>query len=116
MPMKTKLFPAVIFILAQFVPCGAHASGLVAPWGNQNNIQFDQWKTTVLPEGVVNIKAGAAGFEHAVALIADGTVVAWGNKNEGQIDIPVGFSGVRPTVIRVCEESCYETFIQNPVH
>jgi alpha-tubulin suppressor-like RCC1 family protein len=75
-----------------YFPVQSYAGGLVAAWGDQNNIQFDQWKTTQLPEGLANIKAVAAAPEHALALRSDGTVVSWGN---GQTNVPPGLSGVK---------------------
>jgi hypothetical protein len=38
--------------------------------------------------------AVAAGWEHSLALKADGTVVAWGRNNFGQTDVPAGLTGV----------------------
>jgi len=39
--MKTKLPSALIFVLAQFVHSGVHASGLVTAWCGKINWQKD---------------------------------------------------------------------------
>ena len=36
----------------------------------------------------------AAGDEHFLALMPDGTVVAWGDNSYGQCDVPAGLTGV----------------------
>ncbi|HEY6873260.1 MAG TPA: MBG domain-containing protein [Geobacteraceae bacterium] len=42
----------------------------------------------------VGLKAVAGGYYHTVALKNDGTVVAWGDNEYGQCNVPAGLSGV----------------------
>lgn len=45
--------------------------------------------------GEINISTLRAGSRHTVALKEDGTVVAWGTNEFGQIDVPPHLSGVK---------------------
>ena len=47
------------------------------------------------PAGLTNVVDVAAGYEHSVALKSDGTVVAWGNNDRGQLNIPAGLNSVK---------------------
>ena len=49
---------------------------------------------TNLPSALSNAVAIAAGYQHAVALRADGTVAAWGSNTYGQASVPLGLSNV----------------------
>jgi len=49
---------------------------------------------TNVPMGLTRVQAIAAGDQHAIALKADGTVVAWGDHITGQIDVPAGLTDV----------------------
>lgn len=49
---------------------------------------------TNVPMDLVGVKAIAAGDQHAIALKADGTVVAWGDHVAGQIAVPAGLGTV----------------------
>ncbi len=49
---------------------------------------------TNVPMDLVGVKAIAGGDQHALALKADGTVVAWGDHVAGQIAVPSGLSNV----------------------
>lgn len=69
------------------VPAAGHA-GLVAAWGANEAGQIH------LPNGVTNIRAIAAGFDHSVGLRSDGTLVAWGLSNFGSVNIPPGLSNI----------------------
>jgi hypothetical protein len=44
--------------------------------------------------GLRDVVAIAAGSEHSLALRADGTVVAWGNSNDGRIALPAGLANI----------------------
>ena len=49
---------------------------------------------TIVPAGLSNSVAIAAGAEHNVALNADGTLVVWGANTNGQTNVPSGLSNV----------------------
>ncbi len=46
------------------------------------------------PAGLNNVVAIAAGRYGSLALKSDGTLVAWGSANFGQLDVPAGLRGV----------------------
>lgn len=71
-----------LLVSAQAVEAGG---GQVVGWGSGYPI-------TNMPGDLTNVIAIAAGYEHAVALREDGTVVAWGY-GSGK-DVPVGLSNV----------------------
>jgi hypothetical protein len=57
---------------------------------------IDQRPIFVSPPGSLNnIDAISAGYNHALVLKKDGTVVAWGNNGEGQCDVPPGLAKVK---------------------
>lgn len=91
-PFRTRLRHWTCAALLAFGP-GAlpvHAGGKVAVWGGNT---FGQ---RLLPNGLDNVKAIAAGSRHSLALKADGTVAAWGQTNNGGASIvPDGLSGVK---------------------
>ena len=47
-------------------------------WGNPND------GITNVPAGLANIRSIAAGYNHCLVLLSNGTVVAWGNNSAGQ--------------------------------
>lgn len=57
-------------------------------WGNND---FGQIRA---PLDLTNVIALAAGYEHSLALQADGTVRAWGSNGSGQSSVPSGLSQV----------------------
>src|SRR5262245_11626288 len=63
----------------------APAPGYLSGWGNLPGLT---------PIGLDNVIAIAGGKYHAVALKADGTVVAWGDNEFGQLDVPAGLTDV----------------------
>ncbi len=65
-----------------------HAGGKVAVWGSNNYGQC------LLPNGLKNVKAVAAGYYHNLALTADGRVLGWGRNAEGQANPPPELTGV----------------------
>jgi alpha-tubulin suppressor-like RCC1 family protein len=73
---------AVLLFMASIA--AAANTGLVV-WGQQkfDTRDFDQPFTAI-----------AAGYQHTVALKADGTVAAWGGNYSRQCLVPVGLSGV----------------------
>ena len=77
-------------------------SGTVIAWGDDTYGQIDLpsvlagywvywWNYYVPPEPSVAI---AAGHDHSLALMYDGTVVGWGDNSSGQASVPAGLSNV----------------------
>lgn len=95
--MKTKnsfhqpLRLGVIALLSFAVlPTSLQAGGKVALWGDNT------YNQSLLPNRLDNVKAIAAGARHSLALKSDGTVVAWGQTDNGGADlIPAGLTGVK---------------------
>lgn len=84
---------------------GLKADGTVAVWGNpvqfpifppylKTNLVDSVTSVTNVPAGLSNVTAIAAGAGHALALKADGIVVAWGDDSYGQTNVPAGLSNV----------------------
>ncbi len=48
-----------------------------------------------VPEGLGPVRAIAAGARHNVVVLEDGSVVAWGYNDEGELNVPRGLSSVR---------------------
>jgi alpha-tubulin suppressor-like RCC1 family protein len=78
-------------------------NGMVASWGDQGSGQLGNNVVTAssqrVPQPVVNLtnaRRVASGEFHAVALRADGTVVAWGSNADGKLGIGT-FGGSFPT-------------------
>jgi alpha-tubulin suppressor-like RCC1 family protein len=59
----------------------------VRAWGTE-----DYPTLKVVPAGLNDAVSVAAGMWHALALKADGHVVAWGPGNEGQVNVPAGLN------------------------
>lgn len=64
------------------------AADKVAAWGEND------YNQCLLPNGLNNVKAIAAGTQHGLALKTDGTVVGWGYNAQKQASPPPGLSGV----------------------
>ena len=61
----------------------------VVAWGDNEVGQ------TIVPSGLSNVVAIAAGTDHNLALTDEGRVVAWGSRNyQGQTNVPSGLSNV----------------------
>lgn len=58
------------------------ANGTVRAWGNNSAGQC------VVPPGLSNVVAIAAGYTHSLALRVDGSVVAWGDNEHGECNVP----------------------------
>ncbi len=87
-------------------------NGTVETWGDDENGQlgngtkeeYDATPTVV--EGLSGVSAVAAGQEHTLALLSNGTVMSWGNNERGQLgagnthtsDTPVAVKGVSTAV------------------
>src|SRR5260370_28335875 len=90
--MKLRILMGLILTAASFCPRSeAQTSGLtpgtVISWGGQV-IPYVQPGTRYL--------AIAAGGVHSLALKSDGTVVAWGDKVQGQSTVPAKLTGGVP--------------------
>lgn len=78
-------FALVILLLAS---TPARSATRIAAWGEW---AFGQ---TNLPSGLTNAVSVAAGFSHAAAVRADGTVVVWGSGLAGQTNVPASATNV----------------------
>ena len=58
--------------------------GTVIAWGDNRQGQI------IIPEGLSNVVAIAAGGFHNVALLQNGTVVTWGSYGLAQSPVPAG--------------------------
>lgn len=73
------------------------ADGTVAAIGMKDNgssMPTTQEHALTVPSGLVGVTAIAAGWDHALALKSDGTVVAWDGNQYGESTVPEGLSGV----------------------
>jgi alpha-tubulin suppressor-like RCC1 family protein len=73
------------------------ADGTVAAIGmkdNGTNMPTTQDHALTVPVGLAGVTAVAAGWDHALALKSDGTVVAWDGNQYGESTVPDGLSGV----------------------
>lgn len=74
--------------------------GTVAAWGKftlegTNSPPYpDTNYSNIVPAGLANVQAIAAGYSHSLALQSNGTVVAWGDNSYGQTNVPPGLSNV----------------------
>lgn len=76
--------------LGAFVALACSALAQVTAWGS--NLAGQLNVSSVKLGGTVALSGGT---QHALALHADGTVVAWGNDGNGECDVPPGLSGVK---------------------
>jgi alpha-tubulin suppressor-like RCC1 family protein len=88
---------------------GLHQDGTVWSWGSNSSGQLGDGTReskpfpvqVIAPEGVgtlKNVVALSAGARHSLALLADGTVWAWGDNNRGQLgvsSIPYSYTPVQ---------------------
>ena len=75
--------PAMLGLLALAPVRVGHAASTVVGWGRY----FDGGSNfpVTIPSGLSNVVAIAAGYQHSLALTADGRMVGWGNNAYGQI-------------------------------
>jgi alpha-tubulin suppressor-like RCC1 family protein len=92
--MKPVLALIILFALNFQLKAQVSAiTNTVVVWGkNINGIPLND--VTNVPPGLTNVVAIAAGTAHVLALNDNGTVVAWGDDNCGEIDVPLGLSNV----------------------
>lgn len=90
-PIRSKQTPLLLALclLWLVLPVAAALPGTVTAWGDNRSGQ------TVVPNGLINVTAIAAGAIHSLVLKSDGTVAAWGDNSWGQATVPVGLSGVK---------------------
>ena len=67
------------------------AEALAAP---QTSVAAWGYNESTVPANLTGVVAVASGGYHNLALLADGTVVAWGNNNYGQSTVPANLSEV----------------------
>ncbi|NBS79612.1 hypothetical protein EBS57_07355, partial [bacterium] len=71
--------------------------GTVAAIGKKDSgsaVPTTQGDALTVPAGLIGVTAIAAGWDHALALKSDGTVVAWDGNQYGESTVPDGLSGV----------------------
>src|SRR5262249_20105398 len=69
-----------------------NSAGTVAAWGlNANN-------ECIVPAGLANVVAIAAGYDYSLALDAGGTMKAWGNNQYGNCTLPNGGKFYTPII------------------
>ncbi|MGV3658705.1 MAG: choice-of-anchor D domain-containing protein [Prosthecobacter sp.] len=81
---STGIPPATGILTVVPTPAGAPTTSGVVTWGD----------ISAPPAGLEDVTAISGGDRHALALKADGTVVAWGDNGFGQLDVPAGLTGV----------------------
>lgn len=75
---------ALLFALA---PLAIQAQPRIVTWG-------DDFIRTNAPTGLPDIKAIAAGYQHALALRSNGTVIAWGDNSLGQTNVSANATSI----------------------
>ena len=72
------------------------SDGTVVAWGAgaTGTGSIPHYGQALVPIGLSNVVAVAAGGNHSVALQSDGTVVAWGDNTYGQTNTPASLSNV----------------------
>lgn len=87
------------------------SDGTIVAWGDNRLGQLDVPNTVSTSLNTANVKGSinsqfnagsvtsiAAGLYHNIVSLADGTVVAWGNNEDGQTEVPEALSGVTKVV------------------
>ena len=85
------LVSAMVVSLSGYLSYGQTTGTLVA-WGPTSGNQYTGQTTP--PAGLSNVVAIASGAYFCLALVSDGTVVAWGRNDSGQTNVPSGLSNV----------------------
>jgi alpha-tubulin suppressor-like RCC1 family protein len=91
-PVPIPDLTGIISVAAgQFHTVALKSNGQVLTWGSNQYGQLGDGDTTdslsplIIPELLTGVKAVAAGLNHTVALKSDGTVMAWGSNQYGQL-------------------------------
>lgn len=96
--LPLRVWAIALLVLASFAPAGAaviaagdrHAleirGGQVYAWGREGYAVSDVWrpKLVALPANATPVSV-AAGYQHSLALAANGQVYAWGSGSSGQL-------------------------------
>src|SRR5690349_20221443 len=64
-------FIDLLLVALAFIPLPSEAQLRIVCWGNPG--------TTNVPANLTNIRSIAAGYNHCLVLLSNGTVVAWGD-------------------------------------
>ncbi|MEJ0090787.1 MAG: hypothetical protein WDM80_13720 [Limisphaerales bacterium] len=82
-----------LLVLALSLCSKAQAGGSVSAWGYYYDLTMPEtYRPMYVPAGLTNVIAVSAGYNHALALKADGTVVGWGWSDA--TNVPAGLSNV----------------------
>jgi alpha-tubulin suppressor-like RCC1 family protein len=112
LPHEVPGLSGVISVVATGVAAALKDDGTVWVWGNNQQAQFgngrrevdDQSRVPIRVPGVANVTAlaGAEIGRHFLALRKDGTIVAWGNTDWGQVGNGVsGREQATPVALRI---------------
>jgi len=80
----------VVDVSARGTGLAVTAQGSLVAWGRNTAGETNQ-----VPSGITNAVQVAAGHTHCVALKGDGTVVSWGDLNNGLSNVPAGLKAVQ---------------------
>lgn len=111
-PPTTNFFGPAVAVTAQFKYLVLRADGKVAVDPSVANDPFPL-PINVPPPGLSGVVAVDVGDYSALALKSDGTVVGWGNNQNGEANIPVGLSNV--VAISTYERGCLALRIDSPI-
>jgi alpha-tubulin suppressor-like RCC1 family protein len=88
-------FPLAVLILVFVTLARSHAGGSVAAWGYYYDLTMPEtYRPMYVPAGLTNVLSMSGGYDHALALKADGNVVAWGWSGDQAVNVPTGLSNV----------------------
>jgi alpha-tubulin suppressor-like RCC1 family protein len=87
-------FSGMLLALASF-SCAltAHAGSNVVAWGAGTNVSISDYNESgqsIIPANLTNAVFVAGGWQHSLALKADGTIEGWGSNSVGQTNLPAG--------------------------
>lgn len=98
---KVSMFRGMVAVLLAVTASFAQAMGQsmseVVAWGG------DDWNSTNVPSGLIDVVAVSTGYRHHLALTLDGRVMAWGTNSCGQTNVPIDL----PPVIQVAAGLCH---------